>query len=223
MHRQLWNDWRKRLHLKGLLPSRRRRAKAAANRRFEMAVAALRPGDIAIDGGANVGRYTRMLAASGATVHAFEPDPYAFGELTRAVAGSPNVRLYQQAVGIEAGRVHLFRAKEFEADPQQRSLSSSVYASKTNVDATDGIAVEQIDLVDFIAVLPRQLALLKLDVEGAEVPLLEALLDRGVIDRVDHVFVETHERKVPELARRTRALRARVAREGRGNIVLDWA
>ncbi|MFM7443241.1 MAG: FkbM family methyltransferase, partial [Tabrizicola sp.] len=37
--------------------------------------AMLRPGDVAVDCGANRGDVTAVLAASGAVVHAFEPDP----------------------------------------------------------------------------------------------------------------------------------------------------
>ncbi len=49
--------------------------------------------------------------------------------------------------------------------------------------------------------------------EGAEVPILESLLDGGLIDRADWVFAETHERIIPGLAERTIALRRRVAHD----------
>ena len=39
--------------------------------------------DVVFDCGANVGDVTAPLAATGATVHAFEPDPFAFGQLSR--------------------------------------------------------------------------------------------------------------------------------------------
>jgi hypothetical protein len=43
-----------------------------------------------------------------------------------------------------------------------------------------------------------------------------------VISRIRYTFAETHERTVPELADRIRALRERVAREGLRNVNLDW-
>src|ERR1041385_8565336 len=53
---------------------------------FEAWVARLGPGDIAIDLGAHVGTITERLARTGATVHAFEPDPDVGAEVDREVA-----------------------------------------------------------------------------------------------------------------------------------------
>ena len=43
----------------------------------------LKPGDLVLDCGANVGAVTGPLAETGATVHAFEPDPFAFEKLKK--------------------------------------------------------------------------------------------------------------------------------------------
>jgi len=64
--------------------------------------------------------------------------------------------------------------------------------------------------------------LLKIDIEGAEVPLLEALLDHPALEKVDMIFCETHENRLPALAARTEALRKRVAGLARPKINLDW-
>src|SRR3546814_4183293 len=73
--------WRKCMltKLRGIL--RGRAPTQGAMRDFLDAAKRLRPGDIAIDCGANVGRFTRPIAEGGATVHAFEPNPDAFAEL----------------------------------------------------------------------------------------------------------------------------------------------
>jgi 16S rRNA A1518/A1519 N6-dimethyltransferase RsmA/KsgA/DIM1 with predicted DNA glycosylase/AP lyase activity len=49
-------------------------------------VAMLRPGDVVVDCGANRGDVTEALAGSGATVHAFEPDPYNLARLQERFA-----------------------------------------------------------------------------------------------------------------------------------------
>src|SRR3546814_4893063 len=79
--------WRKCMltKLRGIL--RGRAPTQGAMRDFLDAAKRLRPGDIAIDCGANVGRFTRPIAEGGATVHAFEPNPDAFAELSRNLAG----------------------------------------------------------------------------------------------------------------------------------------
>ena len=217
-----WVDWTKWVVLKGAFPTKRRRAKWAATWQFEQVVERLTPEDIAIDCGANVGHYTRLLAASGATVYAFEPDPHCYEILGRAFGAQLNVQLFNQAVGTETCDAKLYRARDFDTNPDLLSQSSSVFSSKTNIETSAAIPVKQIDLIAFIDALPRRVSVLKLDVEGAEVPVLEKLLDTRVIDKIEHVFAETHERKVPELAARTLALRNRIAFERRNKLNLDW-
>ncbi|MEM1351990.1 MAG: FkbM family methyltransferase, partial [Pseudomonadota bacterium] len=70
----------------------------------------LRPGDVVIDCGANIGDVAEPLAETGATVLAYEPDPYAFGRLEARLGERSNVKLHNAAVGVEAGTVRLMRA-----------------------------------------------------------------------------------------------------------------
>jgi hypothetical protein len=54
------------------------------------------------------------------------------------------------------------------------------------------------------------------------VPVLERLLDHPVLSRIGHIFVETHENRIPALAKRTRALRLRTARMTQPVINMNW-
>ena len=170
----------------------------------------LRPGDVVIDCGANLGAVTRRLAARGATVYAFEPDPYSFGRLVQAVADLKNVQPIHAAVGDSDGRVELYRAPDFDQRPDDYSIMSSVFASKANVSR------------EHFNVVGRRVRLLKMDIEGAEVPVLEHLIATGAIDQVDTAFVETHETRIPELAARTAALKALARTRYKGRLNLDW-
>jgi FkbM family methyltransferase len=203
-------------------PGKVRRGQWNAAVEFARLVERLTPDDIVIDCGANIGRFTRMLASTGATVYAFEPDPYCFARLTSEFALMPNVRLSNSAVGVSDQPIELYRVKDFETNPKLLSSSSTIYPSKRNVDSEHRICVQQVDLVAFVRSLPKKVTLLKIDIEGAEVPIFEKLLDSETIARIGHVFAETHERAIPELAARTRAIRKRILAEGRTNINLDW-
>jgi FkbM family methyltransferase len=214
--------WAKWLFLEGKVPTRRRLAKWKALWQFEHLVRTLGPDDVAIDCGANLGQYTHMLASTGSTVYAFEPDPFCFEKLTKAFGHVPNVKLFNQAVGVATGKTEFYRTIGFDSNPELLSLSSSVYRARIGADTLNAITVEQIDLVAFIAALPRRVEILKIDVEGAEVPILEKLLDTGVVDKVGYVFVDTHEKEIPELAARTMALRDRITAEQRDNMNLNW-
>ena len=102
----------------------------------------LKTGDIVVDCGANVGDVSVPLARTGATVHAFEPDPYAFEQLTEAVREFPNVTLHNAAVGIEAGSIRLMRAENFAENPRGASLKSTVIRGGRKIDETGREATE---------------------------------------------------------------------------------
>ncbi|MDF0601003.1 FkbM family methyltransferase [Psychromarinibacter sp. C21-152] len=207
-------------HLWSKLTGRRARARAAAKRGFAAALARLGPDDVAVDLGANVGEFTRPMAETGAQVFAFEPDPHALTLLRRAVAGFDNVTVVPAAAGIEAGTARLYRKTSFAREPDRATKSSSLYAEKRNVRTEDALEIELRDFPAFLAGLDRDIALIKIDIEGGEVPLMEALLAAPVAARIGEVYVETHERGLPHLAARTAALRA--ATRGRRNPTVNW-
>jgi FkbM family methyltransferase len=189
---------------------------------FDDCVAGLKPGDVAIDCGANLGLYTVRLASSGATVHAFEPNPYAFAELTRATAQFDNVELHQAAVTTEPGQVELYLHKWTNDDPVYWSSSSSLLVEKSNVRAEHSVSVEGIHLTQFIKDLGQPVKLFKMDVEGAEIDLLNQLLDEGLHNTIEQAFVEVHDRRVPSLVKPTQQLRDRLRQMGATHFRLDW-
>src|SRR5690348_11173178 len=91
---------------------------------FNEAVAALRPGDNAVDLGAHVGEFTVRMAATGATVHAFEPLPDAFAQLVANTAALPNVRRYKVAASDRHGFALLHRTGA-TTDPGTRPSKAS--------------------------------------------------------------------------------------------------
>ncbi|NWG47264.1 MAG: FkbM family methyltransferase [Alphaproteobacteria bacterium] len=188
---------------------------------FEQLARRLKAGDVAVDCGANVGKFTELMARNGATVYAFEPDPFAFARLQNRLGAWPNVILRNEAVGTQAKPVRLYRAPDFEADPLVRSESSSLLAFKSNVSTENYVETNQIDFVAFIRSLPG-LRVLKMDIEGAEFDLLKALIESGVMDRIDFAFVETHDHKIPELADIAGEVRELISSRGLDKINLDW-
>lgn len=211
----------------------KRRAKRNARAEFARGLmqgilSMLRPGDVVLDCGANVGAVTGPLAETGATVHAFEPDPFAFEKLSERVAGMNNVVLHNAAVGVAAGKVQLMRAANFDDDPMSGSVKSTIITGGRNIDEADGatIAVTMIalpDLIREIAAKTGELAFPKMDIEGAELDLLEHMQAHGLFDLVRLTVAETHENKFRDLRPRFAALRAAVADTYRVTRVnLDW-
>lgn len=183
---------------------------------------AIRPGDIAIDCGANVGEITATLADRGARVYAFEPNPIVFARLQDTFADHPRVTCLPAAVSRKPGRSRLYLHRKYRQDPLGHSAGSSLLASKRNLDQDRFVTVDVVDLADFIRRLGLRVRLLKLDIEGAEIAVLNHLIDTGMINEIDYVFCETHEYKIPGFAHQRRRLRRRLDRAGIEHVNLDW-
>jgi FkbM family methyltransferase len=182
------------------------------------------PGDVIIDAGANVGDVTSRCARTGATIHAFEPNPICYSILEKRFANLSNVRVHN--VGLMDKPCSLTLSTPL-AHKHYDSIDSTVAASFV-ASSPDGVQmveteVECIDLASFIRDLAAPVTLLKMDIEGAEVPVLNRLIDTGDIDQVRLAIVETHERFSPELAAATDALRERLKTNGLdAKVRLDW-
>ena len=208
--------------LRKLDKKRRDRKKRPEMAAFEEAIAGLREGDVAIDCGANVGLFTTRMAATGATVYAFEPNRAAFEALVKNTAHLANVRPIHAAVTATPGPVRLYLHKWSEEDPVHWSTGSSLIEGKSNVSKENFAMVEGVALAPFIREIGGRVALLKMDVEGAEVEILNHLLDEGLHTAIDRAFVEVHDRKVRELVEPKRRLRERLQQLGATHFRLDW-
>ena len=200
--------------------------KASAEGFLAGVTAMLRPGDLVMDCGANVGSITALLAATGADVLAFEPDPFAFAELTAKFADHPKVTLINAAVGATGGTVRLMRAANFEDNPTTASVKSTILHGGRSIDADSGFDVELISFPDLLRekIAERgEVAFVKMDIEGAELEILEVLDAEGLLRHIRCLVVETHERKFKDLRPRFRALREGFAEKYPGTrINLDW-
>lgn len=129
-----------------------------------------------VDCGANVGLgivYWKS-AFPDCVITAFEPDASAFGALTTNCAGYDDVELVKAAVWTRDGEA------AFVPDG----------ADAGRLQAGGGAAAVEVPTVRLRDRLPRALDLLKLDIEGAEVAVLEDCADR--LDGVENLFVEYH-------------------------------
>lgn len=119
------------------------------------------------DLGANVGFYTYQLAASGASVDAFEPNPAVFKLLTEAHDKNMeehdnwSVKLINKAVSSTAGEFSFIVPRNH---PMNGSLHKSVY-SPNGEDEITVKAVGKLGRYDFI----------KIDIEGGEIDVFDLL------------------------------------------------
>ena len=130
----------------------------------------VRPGQIVLDVGANIGYYTllvsRLVGASG-KVHAFEPDPSNAAILRRNLADNQchNVMVHQVAVGNKDATIGLYRCGD---NAGMHRAYESVCCSD------DAIDVRSVVLDHFLRDKSR-VDFIKMDVEGYEYFALEGM------------------------------------------------
>ena len=207
---------------------RRDRRESHARGLMQGILSMLQPGDVVIDCGANLGDIAGPLAETGALVHAFEPDPYNFAKLTERLGHLPNVTLHNQAVGTAAGTVRLMRAANWDENPDLASVKSTIIAGGRNISEADDKGID-VTLIDFPAFLRGliathgAIAFLKMDIEGAELDLLEEMERQSLFAPIRLTVAETHERKFKDLRPRFESLRARIgAAYPITKVNLDW-
>lgn len=132
----------------------------------------LRPGDVFVDGGAHVGLFTLVAAdivGPEGKVFAFEPHPETFRRLQRNVElnGLRNVELHPEALGKEKGTAP-FTLLHGDHAPWSH-LGDATETTEASV-----VEVRVVSLPEAIpvALWPR-VRLIKLDLEGGEVAVLE--------------------------------------------------
>ncbi|MDZ4395128.1 FkbM family methyltransferase [Cypionkella sp.] len=205
---------------------KRNQRKAWAEGYMTAITAMLRAGDLVMDCGANMGVVTELLAATGADVLAYEPDPYAFSILEEKFVNTPNVTLINAAVGVGAGTIRLMRADNFGDNPDGASVKSTIMDGGRRIDAENAVEVTLLDFPTLVRehVAARgEIAFIKMDIEGAELEILETLDRDDLFTNIRALVVETHERKFKDLRERYKALRETVAAKyPAGKVNLDW-
>lgn len=170
---------------------------------------------IFIDLGANVGNVTAEALSYGHHVYAFEPDPSALDVLKGRFGSNPRVTIIPKAVGARA------RVATFYQSPDGNTEYSSLNAHEAHVGGVS-FAVEVIDLPAFMASLDAPIAAIKMDIEGAEVECLDAILDSRLHRNVGMFLVETHGHFSRTLRKEIRQIKKRISREKIRNIDLEW-
>lgn len=168
---------------------------------------------IFVDFGANVGNVTDVALDFGHKVFAFEPDPRALAILNRRFGSNPRVAIVPKAIGGSA------RTATFHLGRDDGTYWSSLLPHEMH---QGSYQVEVVDIVQFLKQI-GPVTVVKMDIEGAEIECLNAMIDAGLHENIGSVLVETHERFSPEMAADIAALRATIRDRQIANINLEWA
>lgn len=178
-------------------------------------------GSFVIDVGANIGEVSKICLDRGFVVEAFEPDPVAIKELTNKLSGYKKFSLFEFAVGLSQSKQKLYRTNEFNKNNPFTTNSSSLLSFRSGINKPFVI----INVMDFIGYLEEKkvnISLLKMDIEGSEIPILNRIIDLNLHKKIQNIFVETHEIFSHELGLETAKLKLRIKKLNIDNINLDW-
>jgi FkbM family methyltransferase len=134
----------------------------------------LSEGDVFVDVGANLGYYSllasKIVGRTGAVI-AIEASPRIFARLQRNLDRnqSANIRVVNVAVSGEAGRAIVY------AGPAQNSGATSILKEWRNGEAEAIVTALPLDQI-LTESERRRIALIKVDVEGAEAPILSRFI-----------------------------------------------
>lgn len=124
---------------------------------YEAALARVAARGVAVDGGAHIGTWSVLLAADFAQVLAFEPCAENRACLADNLAGRANVTIHSVALGAADGQAHMALCSEAGANSGQQMIAAQ--GLPVPMRALDTLHLPALDL-------------LKLDLEGYELPAL---------------------------------------------------
>jgi|SRR5688572_21714870 len=140
----------------------------------------IHPGDLVVDAGANIGYMSVLAATAGAQVIAFEPNPALLPVLRQNLGAKGEVR----PIALGARR---HTAVLISPDPSAHNNGLGRLGS----DAEPGAVPVQVETLDE-ELRGRSVAILKVDVEGAEQAVFEGASNALKEGRLRHVIFEDH-------------------------------
>lgn len=135
----------------------------------------LKPGQTALDLGANIGIYSLLFARAvgpAGLVYSFEPGPKSIALLKKNIAVSQyqNIRPENCAVSDASGIADFYLCREGESD-------NRLDGTLVDHDARDRISVRTVAIDDYVSqgLAGGQVALVKMDIQGAELRALRGM------------------------------------------------
>jgi FkbM family methyltransferase len=140
---------------------------------------------IVLDAGAYTGEWAQdIMARYSPTIHAFEPDPRNYKQLDKKAQVNPRLIPHSYGLGDSNERVQM--TMEF--------LGSAVV---TDASISKGIASTEVEIRDIADTWKSlgfdRIDLMKINIEGAEFPLLEKMIEADLLEQVDCFLIQYHE------------------------------
>jgi FkbM family methyltransferase len=138
---------------------------------------------VALDIGAHVGEISDRLLDCGMSVHAFEPFPSTFAELSDRLTGRPGFTAHRIAVGSTDGEMDLHIVSATSSESNYKDVRE--YNSLVMHSLVDGLAftnsirvpVRSLQSLHAAREIPDDIGIIKIDAEGYDLEILRGLGD----------------------------------------------
>jgi FkbM family methyltransferase len=145
--------------------------------------------DIVIDIGANTGYYSLRLSSlvgKNGKIIAIEPDPQTFDTLTKncKLNNISNVNTHNIAISDSKGEI-IFHQSIFH------SGTSSMFANENDKSEMKELIIKTTTLDELVKEKYKQIAWIKIDVEGAELEVLKG--SSTILSKTKNIIIEVHE------------------------------
>lgn len=154
-----------------------------------------------LDVGSNVGQgyswFSRYYKQKNVTFELFEPNPNCFNELLKLPAvKSGGVKAHNCGVGVQSGAFKFYGLSNDEGGALSQGGSFVKEHNSDFYEASQSAAmdIEVIDFAEFLTEKSQEFdkVIVKMDIEGAEVDLLESMIGNKSIALIDILYVEFH-------------------------------
>lgn len=124
-------------------------------------------------------------------IYAFEPMPAQYETVRRRFGVDPRVKILNCGLAGVSGPLKVYGTNE--------RLEASVYPDKSDVDTTTVTVCDFVEASWFFELhIPDvESAVMKLNCEGAEVAIMNNLIDTGQVWKLKHVAIDFDVRKIP--------------------------
>jgi FkbM family methyltransferase len=130
----------------------------------------LKPGDVVLDIGANIGYYAELiskLVGEKGRVHCFEPDAINFKHLQNNCGSISNLVLNNKAVGPKTEKLKIYTSKNLNVD--HRTYEPEDYDEALEIDA--------VSVDDYLTGKEQKVQLIKMDIQGFEMQAVQGMKD----------------------------------------------
>ena len=145
----------------------------------------IKPNDVVVDVGANVGNYTYFFATmlqNTGKIYSFELHPHTYIDLKERFKKCPNIEIINKAISDRQDLISYYKGNASE--------THNILGHDMQFNPNEELGKIQADTLDNLLQDEESIAMIKIDVEGAEPQVLNGM--RKIAHKTKSILIENH-------------------------------